>query len=159
SGGIVEKFLGDGFLAVFGIPHSHEDDPQRALGAALECVLAAHESRSKGGHLAIRVAIETGEALVEVGARGGDREHGIVGVCVNFASRLQAEAADGEVLVGPACHEVAADLGEFESVGPFDLKGLGRVPGWRLVRLLEAHSTVRPPFVGRRSELEVLTRS
>jgi class 3 adenylate cyclase len=159
SGGIVEKFLGDGFLAVFGIPHSHENDPHRALRAALECDRTAEESRSKGGHLTIRLAVETGEALVDVGARASDQEHGIVGVCVNLASRLQAEAAVGEVLVGPACHEIAADIGEFESVGPFDLKGLGRVPGWRLVRLREAPTTLRPPFVGRVSELEVLTRS
>jgi class 3 adenylate cyclase len=159
AGGIIEKFLGDGLLAIFGIPHSHEDDPQRALRAALDCVHGARESRSRGGHLAIRVAVETGDALVNVGALGRDQEHGIVGLCVNLASRLQAEAPAGGVLVGPACHQLVADLAEFESVGPFDLKGLDRVPGWRLVRLLEAHTTVRPAFVGRRAELEALHRA
>ena len=158
-GGIVEKFLGDGLLAVFGLPQSHEDDPERALRAALACVRVAEEARSKGGHLSVRLAVETGEALVNVGVGGRDQEHGIVGICVNLASRLQEKAAPGEVIVGPSCHELVARLAELEGVGPFELKGLGPVSGWRLVRLLEAHATLRPEFVGRLAELDRLAQA
>src|SRR5579863_1649802 len=149
AGGIVEKFTGDGLLAVFGLAHAHEDDPIRGLRAAVDCARLASEARARGDHLAVRIALETGDALVDLGASVGDQEHGIVGVCVNLASRLQERGQPGDVLVGPACHELAAGWGEFEPVGPFDLKGLGYVAAWRLERLTEAHATIRPPFVGR----------
>jgi class 3 adenylate cyclase len=159
AGGIVEKFTGDGLLAVFGLGRAHEDDPIRALRAAVDCARLASEARSRGEHLAVRIALETGDALVDAGPVISGQEHGIVGVCVNLASRLQEKGGSGEVLVGPVCHELVADWADFEPVGPFDLKGLGAVAAWRLQRLLEAHATVRPPFVGRAEEMARLTKA
>jgi tetratricopeptide (TPR) repeat protein len=77
-------------------------------------------------------------------------------MCINLASRLQEKARAGEVLVGPSCRQLCDGVAEFEPVGPFELKGIGSVPAWRLDRLLEVHATLRPPFVGRALELATL---
>jgi class 3 adenylate cyclase len=155
-GGAVEKYLGDGVLAVFGTPITHTDDPERALRAAADCVGVIDRHRPEGVGIDVRVGVETGSVLVGTGAVVADQDHTLVGACVNVAARLQAAAAPGQIFVGPGCHDAAVDAGEFEDCGSLPLKGVGAMNVWRLVRILEAHPTSRPPFVGRSAELEVV---
>ena len=87
-GGTVEKFIGDAVMAVFGAPIAHEDDPERAVRAAL----AIREALAEDGELEVRIGITTGEALVALGARPDAGEGMASGDVVNTAARLQAAA-------------------------------------------------------------------
>jgi class 3 adenylate cyclase len=155
-GGTIEKYLGDGVLAVFGAPLTHTDDPERALRAAVDCLGAIDRRRPEGLGINVRIGVETGGVLVSTRAVGAEQDHTLVGACVNVAARLQAAARPGQIFVGPECYGAAADAGEFEDCGSLSLKGVGAMRVWRLVRILEAHPTTRPPFVGRSAELEVV---
>ena len=86
-GGVVEKFIGDAVVGVFGVPAAHEDDPERAVRAGLRIVEGAEELQAVGGApLRLRVGVNTGEALVRLGATcgfggavavGGCDQHGV----------------------------------------------------------------------------------
>ena len=89
-GGTVEKFIGDAVMAVFGAPVAHEDDPERAVRAAL----SIRELLAEEGELEVRIGITTGEALVALGARPDAGEGMAAGDVVNTAARLQAAAPD-----------------------------------------------------------------
>src|SRR5215204_4808154 len=97
-GGTVEKFIGDAVMALFGAPVSHEDDPERAVRAAL----AVRDWAREEAHLRVRIGITTGEALVTVGARPEHGEAMASGDVVNSASRLQALAPENAILVDAA---------------------------------------------------------
>ena len=92
-GGTLEKYIGDAVLAVFGVPVSHGDDPDRAVAAALALLERVEALDSS---LKVRIGVETGEVLA--GDRDGDLS--VTGEAVNVAARLQQAAAPGEVLVG-----------------------------------------------------------
>ena len=96
-GGVVEKFIGDAVVGVFGVPAAHEDDPERAVRAGLRIVEDAEELEAIGGApLRLRVGVNTGEALVRLGARAGLGERVLSGDAINTASRLQSvRAGDG----------------------------------------------------------------
>ena len=94
-GGTVEKFIGDAVMALFGAPLAHEDDPERAVRAALAI---RDWARDEGG-LEIRIGITTGEALVSLSASPERGEGMASGDVVNTASRLQAAAQTNGVLV------------------------------------------------------------
>jgi class 3 adenylate cyclase len=94
-GGTVEKFIGDAVMALFGAPTAHEDDPERAVRAAL----AIREWAQEEGDLQVRIGITTGEALVALGARPEVGEGMASGDVVNTASRLQAAAPVHGILV------------------------------------------------------------
>src|SRR5881275_972290 len=97
-GGTVEKFVGDAVMAVFGAPVAHEDDPERAVRAAL----AIRDGIVEDGTLEVRVGVNTGEALVSVDARPDLGEGMVAGDVVNTAARLQAAAPTNGILVGEA---------------------------------------------------------
>src|SRR6266540_7471846 len=89
-GGVVEKFIGDAVVGVFGVPASHEDDPERAVRAGLRIVEGAEELEAVGGApLRLRVGINTGEALVRPGVIPGSGERLLAGDAINTAARLQ----------------------------------------------------------------------
>ena len=94
-GGTVEKFIGDAVMAVFGAPVAHEDDPERAVRAALAIREALAESA-----VDVRIAVHTGEALVALGARVAAGEAMVAGDVVNTAARLQTGAPVNGILVG-----------------------------------------------------------
>src|SRR5947199_1753987 len=94
-GGTVEKFIGDAVMALFGAPVAHEDDPERAVRAALAIRDAAEEQG-----IELRIGINTGEALVTLSARPADGQTMATGDVVNTAARLQAAAPVGGILVG-----------------------------------------------------------
>ena len=151
--GTVEKYIGDAIFALFGAPTAHADDPMRALRAADACRAWA---ATNGGHVAIRVGIETGEALVDLGAAASDRQRMAVGSCVNIAARLQSHADPGEILIGSSCRDATADDADLASAGELELKGVGRVEAWRLLAVHQTSSSASLPLVGRERELAIL---
>jgi len=156
-GGTVEKFIGDAVMAVWGAPTAHEDDAERAVRAGLELVDAV---RALGPGIQARAGVLTGEAAVTVGATN----QGLVaGDLVNTASRLQAVAPSGTVLVGEATWRAAARAIVFEPAGEHALKGkTSPVPAWRAMRVVAERGgrnraeTLEAPFVGRDDELRLL---
>src|SRR6476620_5464702 len=92
-GGVVEKFIGDAVVGVFGVPVAHEDDPERAVRAALRiCIDAAALPALRGAPLRLRVGINTGEALVRLDVTPGAGERFLAGDTINTASRIQSVA-------------------------------------------------------------------
>src|SRR5512132_4146 len=129
--GHVAQYLGDGLLVYFGYPEAHEDDPRRAVRAALELIDTIERSdlRQRPGvdeRLAVRVGVHTG--LVVVGEIGGGGRHGhlALGETPNVAARLQALAAPGTVAVSDATHGLAERGFRWEDRGAHDLKGLAQ---------------------------------
>src|SRR6201989_3221757 len=102
-GGTVEKFIGDAVMAVFGAPVAHEDDPERAVRAALAI------RDSIGEELQTRPAVNTGGALVALGARPGEGDAMVAGDVVNTAARLQSAAPVNGILVGEGTYRATRD--------------------------------------------------
>jgi class 3 adenylate cyclase/tetratricopeptide (TPR) repeat protein len=162
-GGVVEKYIGDAVMAVFGLPTLHEDDALRALRAASELresISALHEelARDHGLGLSVRVGISTGEVVA------GDPEDGqafATGETVVIAERLERAAQPGEVLVADTTYALASGAAIVESVDPVPAKGIAQpVAAWRLVGVKAgAPGLARKldtPLVGRREELDRL---
>src|SRR2546423_1413525 len=97
-GGILEKFIGDAVVAVFGFPHTHDDDPQRALAAALSLRDRVRADPSLGDRLPIRLGINTGEVVAARESATGDFP--LSGDAVNVAARLQQAADSWGILCG-----------------------------------------------------------
>ena len=150
-GGTVEKYIGDAVFALFGAPTSHADDALRALRAA-----EAIREKVAGSRVGVRIGVETGEALVDLTAAEHERQRMAVGPCVNIAARLQGAAEPGQVFVGPTCAEAVSGSAELEALGELQLKGIGAVQAFRLVRTTGEPASRRARFVGREPELGVL---
>jgi len=119
-GGTVEKFIGDAVMALFGAPTAHEDDPERAVRAAL----AIRDWAREEGELEIRIGITTGEALVSLGARPEAGEGMASGDVVNTASRLQSAAPTNSVLVDETTYRATEQAIDYR--GPSRSKRRGR---------------------------------
>ena len=156
-GGVVEKFIGDAVMAVWGAPVAHEDDAERAVRAGLELVDAV---KGLGPGTQARAGVLTGEAAVTLGATNQGM---VAGDLVNTASRLQSVAAPGTVLVGEATQRAASRAIAFEQAGEQALKGKAApVAAWRALRVVaevggrNRSETLEAPFVGRDDELRQL---
>ena len=165
-GGTLEKFIGDAVVGVYGAPVSHEDDARRALWSALRIPPAIDDLNESlpDVELAVRIGIDTGQAVVTI--HGDQRNQGMVtGDVVNTASRIQAVAPVGGVIVGEATHRLTEDLFDFERLDPVRVKGKARpLHLWRArsARSRFGAEPERPaavPLVGREDELEVLKRT
>src|SRR3954449_4731430 len=113
-GGTVEKFIGDAVMAVFGAPVAHEDDPERAVRAAL----AIRDGIAEDGKLEVRVAVNTGDALVNIDARPELGEGMVAGDVVNTASRLQSAAPTNGILVGESTFRATRHVIEYRDAEP-----------------------------------------
>ncbi len=156
-GGAVEKFIGDAVMAVWGAPVAHEDDAERAVRAGLDLLVAV---RQLGPDLQARAGVLTGEAAVTVGAVGQGM---VAGDLVNTASRLQAVAAPGTLLVGETTQRAASRAIAFERIGEQKLKGrTAPLQAWRALRVVAERGgrnrseALEAPFVGRDDELRLL---
>jgi len=152
-GGVVEKFIGDAVMAVFGVPIAHGDDAERAVRAGL-VVLDAVMARG----LKARAAVETGEAIVRLDPGSGEAI--AMGDVVNTASRLQSHAPTGHLVVGDETYRATRQAFAFEQLDPIAAKGKAEPVGaWlALERLAEVSERPLPlgSFVGRRRELEMV---
>ncbi len=162
-GGVIDKYIGDAVMAVWGARTAHEDDAERAVRAALELVDAVDQVGTELGipELAARAGVLSGEAVV--GGDGNATTGLIVGDTVNTASRLQSSAEPGTVLVGRSTKDLSARSIEYRKAGDLDLKGKSDlVEAWQAVRVLSGMGGNRradgivPPYVGRADELRLL---
>ncbi len=163
-GGAVDKVLGDGILALFGAPVAHEDDPDRAVRAAIEMHRSLEryidEQTDLEQQVRLRIGVNTGEVVV--GRVSGGDDYTAMGDVVNVASRLQSMAPPGGIYVGSSTEAQLAPSIERLLVAESDLRGrdqtekIWRVTG-RLNRLLSRVSRHDMPFVGRNSQRELLT--
>ncbi len=154
-GGAVEKFVGDAVMGIFGAPTAYGDDPERAVRAAL----AVRDWAETDG-LEVRIAVNTGEALVDLEARPSHGEAMIAGDVVNTASRLQGAAPVGSVLVGEETYGATRTCIEYRPAQPLTLKGKQEpVHAWIALRPTTAageRAVTAVPLVGRDRELELL---
>ncbi len=162
-GGLVEKYIGDAIMAVFGLPRLHEDDALRAVRAAQEMRGALTEVNRRlesrwGVRLENRTGVNTGEVVA------GDPSTGqrlVTGDTVNVAARLEQAAPPLEVLIGETTYRLVRDAVEVEAVPALELKGKSeRVAAYRLVGVGRGEGVARradTPLVGRVEELTVLT--
>ncbi len=160
-GGVVEKFIGDAVMAVWGAPVATEDDAERAVRAALDLTAAVTALGEEVGapELRARAGVLTGEAAVNIGAEGQGM---VAGDMVNTASRIQSAAPPGAVFVGETTRRATEATIGYEDAGNFELKGkAGLVPLWRALRLIAgSRGTLKAqgmeaPFVGRDRELRM----
>src|SRR4051794_5815725 len=157
-GGTVEKFIGDAVVAVFGAPTAHEDDPERPIRAAL----AIRDWAREEGGVEVRIAVNTGPALVSLDADTGRGEGSVAGDVINTAARLQVAAPVNGVLVGEQTRRATRGIIQFAEHPPVDAKGKADpVPVWEAVQIgrrLGSAAELEPkaPFVGRERELHLL---
>ena len=157
-GGTVEKFIGDAVVGLFGAPVAHEDDPERAVRAAL----AIRDWAREQDEIRLRVGITTGETLVRLGARPLAGEGMASGDVVNTASRLQGAAPADGILVDEATHRATSGAIDYADAEAVSAKG--KAEPIRVWEALGAHSRIgvdlfehaRTPLVGRERELDVL---
>ncbi|MFN2616394.1 MAG: AAA family ATPase, partial [Thermoleophilaceae bacterium] len=159
-GGTVEKFIGDAVMALFGAPIAHEDDPERAVRAAIAIRDALAEDESP---LQVRIAVNTGEALVALGARPSEGEGMASGDVVNTAARMQSAAPVNGILVGESTYRATNQEIVYREAEPIQAKGKSEpVPVWQAVSArsrfgLDVELQTRTPLVGRERELGFLT--
>ena len=163
-GGTVEKFIGDAVMGVFGAPVAHGDDPERAVRAALAIVGGVAELNAHRPELdlQVRVAVNTGEAIVALDVDPAQGESMVSGDVVNTASRLQSLAPVDGILVGDETYRSTKSVICYEPVEPVTLKGKSSpVPAWLALSASAPpgeRSAERLPMVGREHELGVLNR-
>ncbi|HEX4754875.1 MAG TPA: AAA family ATPase, partial [Candidatus Dormibacteraeota bacterium] len=161
-GGLVEKYIGDAIMAVFGLPRAHDDDAVRAVRAAHEMQTAMTSLNERlesrwGVTLEHRTGVYTGEVVA------GDpsaRQRLVTGDAVNLAARLEQAALAAQVLIGVSTHRLVRDAVEVEEVAPLALKGKSEmIRAYRVLHVTPAEGVARridTPMVGRRDELSAL---
>ncbi|MGH3152418.1 MAG: AAA family ATPase, partial [Streptosporangiaceae bacterium] len=161
-GGVVEKFIGDAVMAVWGTPVASEGDAERAVRAALDLVAAVAALGAETGlaDLAARAGVVTGEMAVNLGAVG---EGMVAGDAVNTAARVQAAAGPGQVLADLSTQRLAVSGVGFADAGEHKLKGKAEPQRlWRATRVLSAVGGVQrvdgleAPLTGRDAELSTI---
>jgi len=164
-GGTVDKFIGDAVFGLFGAPRAHEDDPERAVRAALAVLEAIADVRERNAEpdLHVRIGITTGEALVHV--MPSDESQGMAwGDVVNTASRLQTAAPSDGILVDDATYRATCHLIAYEDTDAIRAKGKAElVTAWRPIGPLAfrgvdlaAADAERSRMVGRTDEIAQL---
>jgi class 3 adenylate cyclase/tetratricopeptide (TPR) repeat protein len=162
--GNIAQHLGDGVMVYFGWPLAHEDDPERAVRAALE-IVAKVKQVVPSNPLSVRIGIATGSVVVGQGKATGHVDASLaVGETPNLAARLQALAGADEIIIGPATRRLLGDAFELADLGVHSLKGFAdpmRV--WRVAglgksenRFAALHGRHLTPFVGREEEVALL---
>src|SRR6478609_7802489 len=167
--GLLNQFVGDGVVAVFGLPKAHEDDGRRAVAAAVELQERLRTSDWGIGPPNLRLKMHIGVHAGLVFASRGNPLHGhyqLTGDAVNTAARLCSAAKRDEVIVSGAALRGLEAFFETETVQPLQLKGKSEpVPAFRVLgsltvesRLLARSRQGLTPFVGRQRELDQLDR-
>jgi class 3 adenylate cyclase/tetratricopeptide (TPR) repeat protein len=164
-GGLVEKYIGDAIMAVFGMPRVHDDDALRAVRAAHEmqaAMVGLNQSLEStwGVTLQHRSGVSTGEV---VAGDPNSRQRLVTGDAVNLAARLEQAASPMEILIGPATYRLVRDAVDVEPVEPLQLKGKSElIQAYRVLRVDRADGVARrtdTPMVGRSAELSSLLQA
>ena len=163
-GGYVGKWLGDGVLAYFGYPASHEDDAQRAIRAGIEIISWAREQAHSGGEaLAVRVGLHTGLTVIgDMGSGERVERADVVGETPNIAARVQSVAPPNSVVISGATERLAHGFFHIEALGEQQLKGVTRpIEVFRIIGESGAASRLDTvehltPLVGREEETALL---
>ena len=144
-GGVVEKFIGDAVMALFGAPVAHEDDALRACRAAVEMRDAFPDLGLNG-----RIGVNTGEVVT------GTEERLATGDAVNVAARLEQAATPGDVLIGARTLALVSSAADVEAVTPLTLKGKSEpVAAYRLLAATGMpERRFSTPMIGREDELQ-----
>jgi predicted ATPase/class 3 adenylate cyclase len=163
-GGTVEKFIGDAVVALFGAPVAHEDDPERAVRAALAICEAIDDLNAADEwlDLQVRIGVNTGEALIVIGARSSEGEGMASGDVMNTAARLQSAAPVNGIVVGEETYVATRDSIEYREAEPIAAKGKSEpVLVWKVAGIRERHLVEVPGtvLVGRDAELEQLAEA
>jgi len=129
--GTVDKFTGDGIMAVFGAPIAHEDHARRACYAALQMLddvaeYAAELRRGEGLSFSTRIGLDSGEVVAGAIGEGGDGEYTAIGHTVGLAQRMEALAEPGKAYLTEATAELAHGFLQLEDLGEFEIKGASR---------------------------------
>ena len=157
-GGTVEKFIGDAVMALFGAPRAHEDDPERAVRAAL----AIRDWVREEERLQVRIAVNTGEALVTLDARAAEGEGMAAGDVVNTTARLQTAAPVNGILVGETTYRATRHVVEYAEAPPVEAKGKDEpIAVWEAQHArasfgVDVPLEVRTALFGRERELDVV---
>jgi class 3 adenylate cyclase/tetratricopeptide (TPR) repeat protein len=149
-GGTVEKYIGDAVMAVFGVPIAHEDDPDRAIRAALDMLAALarfNEQRQsqdpESTRLQMRIGINSGEVAATSDAHDNRRDFLITGDAVNVASRLQSVANPDTILVGERTYLSVRNVFDFHALAPLRIKGKAEpITAWVVTGLQNNTSTI-----------------
>ncbi len=170
-GGLLEKYMGDAILAVFGVPVVHEDDSERAIRAGLDMQAVLSEMNRAAGaggkpQLEMRIGIESGDILVDLERAGSTRDRMLTGDAVNTAARLQSSSDIGRVLVGPTAYASTKGTIDFSEPKMLELKGKAEpVAAYTALRIAAHHAGERASLgiesrmVGRDAELAVLQQT
>jgi len=165
--GTIDKFIGDAVVALFGAPTTRENDPERAVYAALEMMESLQTFNAQRGlDLGLHIGLNTG--LVVAGGIGssGRQQYSVMGDAVNLAARLEDISERGQILIGAATHRLIAPLFECRSLGPIQVKG--REQATEVYAVLSASVTpgrtrgiagLTAPLVGRDAEFAALQTS
>jgi class 3 adenylate cyclase/tetratricopeptide (TPR) repeat protein len=164
-GGVVEKFIGDAVMAVFGAPVSHGDDAERAVRAGLRVLDAVQELNEEdpGFDLTVRAAVNTGEAIVDARQQPDSAQGLAHGDVVNTAARLQTGAPPGELVVGEETYRATRSVIGYAPMESIQAKGKREpLAAWLALEALTApaeRAASAAPMVGRDRELELLSRT
>jgi class 3 adenylate cyclase/tetratricopeptide (TPR) repeat protein len=163
-GGTVEKFIGDAVMALFGAPVAHEDDAERAVRAALAVRLAIEDlnEQNPGLDLHVRIGVNSGEALIALGARPSEGEGMASGDVVNTCARLQSAAPIDGILVGEGTYRATQRSIEYRQAAAIDAKGKDEPVGaWEALQAraslgVDLGHVGSLPLVAREHELALL---
>ncbi len=169
--GTIARLLGDAILAFFGAPLAHEDDPVRAVRAALDMIADVREyaeevRRKHGIDFAMRIGLNTGPVVVGDVGSNLRYEYTAMGDAINLAARMQSAARPMSVLISEHTHRFAAPVFECNDLGQIEVKGKAeRVRVYEVLAAKAAPGRMRglagleSPMVGRDAELQALLKS
>jgi predicted ATPase/class 3 adenylate cyclase len=164
--GHIDKYIGDAIMAVFGAPKAHEDDPERALRAALamqERLEQFNKRMSLPEKLGIHMGINTGTVIAGLVGTERKRSYTVMGDAVNVASRLESVSEKGEFLISEATYNLTSRLFVFDKREPVSVKGkreplqIYQLKGTRdLGQTQRGLTGMEAPVIGREYELQTM---
>jgi class 3 adenylate cyclase/CheY-like chemotaxis protein len=154
-GGTLEKFIGDAVMAIFGLPTAHDDDPRRALDAAIKLRDAVRADPALGERLPIRIGVNTGEVVASIDRAAADFL--VTGDAVNIAARLQQSADRWAIVAGERTVRAAGDAFSYIAGGSVEARGRAEpVEARTVLGRSTARSVPRTPIIGREADLAQL---
>ena len=170
-GGMIDKYIGDAIMAVFGAPKAHEDDPERALRAALEMQSALTEFTQNpplplNSPINVHVGISTGDVVAGFIGMQGREDYTVMGDAVNLASRLEDISPPGQIFVSDDTYRLTRHLFSFIDLGEKRIKG--RVEPVQVYQAtgirpqpasMRGLTGARYPLVGRQEETQIAVRA